>query len=160
MFHQQKNIGREKGLEKLMRFCAYQERTQWEVRQKIKSLGLSGKDADWIEDYLIEEKFFDDQRFAQAYVRGKFNQQKWGKIKIKLGLKQKGVASDIAETSLATNIDEEQYAQTLLGLLEKKLASLDANEEYLSKKAKLIRFAIGRGFEPSLIEKCAQQVLS
>jgi regulatory protein len=150
-------INKEKALEKMMRFCAYQERSRWEIEQKIRPLGINRADTEWVLAQLENERFFDDARFAAQYVRGKFNGQKWGRLKIRLGLKQKGVDAGTAEEALS-QLDDEQYRETLEGLLLKKKESLPADEEPFQQKAKLFRFATSKGFEPTWVEVALKKI--
>ena len=69
-------------LGKMAKFCAYQERCQSEIKYKLFGTGLSNDEIDNIICDLIEHKFLDEERFAKAFVRGKFNQKGWGRIKI------------------------------------------------------------------------------
>jgi regulatory protein len=72
-------------------YCAYQERSQQEVRDKLYEWDLKPAEVENIIIRLIENNYVNEERFAKAYVRGKFNQKGWGRIKIKQGLKQKRV---------------------------------------------------------------------
>ena len=72
-------------------YCAYQERAQQEVRNKLYEWGLHQQDTESIISELILTNFLNEERFAASYVSGKFNIKRWGKIKIKQGLKLKKV---------------------------------------------------------------------
>ncbi|HZZ74805.1 MAG TPA: RecX family transcriptional regulator, partial [Puia sp.] len=76
-------ISPEKALQKLKHFCGYQERSHTEVKQKLNSLGLSGKEAEELISRLIEEEYLNEERFAIAYASGKSRNNGWGRIKIK-----------------------------------------------------------------------------
>ena len=77
---------------KIQSFCAYQERCQKEVREKLKSLHTNSLEAEQIIAELIEENFLNEQRFASAFARGKFRIKKWGRKKIESKLKFKEVS--------------------------------------------------------------------
>src|ERR1700760_1960258 len=79
------------GLSKAEHFCAYQERAQQEVRDKLYEWGLYPQAVENIISKLIESNYLNEERFAKEYTRGKFNQKSWGRIKIKQGLKLKQV---------------------------------------------------------------------
>ena len=78
--------------EKMKDFCAYQERSQLEVRQKLYQSSFMGEDAEFVISELIKENFLNEERFARSFARGKFRMKQWGKIRIKLELKQKGIS--------------------------------------------------------------------
>lgn len=100
---------------------------------------------------LVKEKFIDDNRFADAFVRDKLKFNGWGKQKIVFKLRSLGVAADIIERALRENYycsDEKLSGQEVLEkLLEKKWKSLKEDEPLQVRKAKAVRFAAGRGFE-------------
>ena len=72
-----------------MKYCAYQERSQSEVRNKLKSLKVYYEIIEQVIAELINQDFLNEERFARAYARGKFNINGWGKRKIIAGLKHK-----------------------------------------------------------------------
>lgn len=141
-----------------MKYCAYQDRCITEVEQKMRQLNVPQEEKDGFIDKLIDEKFLDENRFIQGYVKGKFNGNKWGKIKIKFALKQKGFSDyDIAQ-AIETHINDEVYLNTLENLLKQKYKTLK-NDLYSSeKKQKLIAFAYARGFEISHSSQIAKQL--
>ncbi len=69
---------RQQSKTKAARYCAYQERTQQEVRDKLYSYGLYTDMVEEVLTELIMEGFVSEERYAQAYCRGKFMSNKWG----------------------------------------------------------------------------------
>ncbi len=106
---------------------------------------LSTADQEAIIDQLIHEKFIDEARFAQAYVKDKFVFNKWGKYKISFQLKLKKVPQNLIEDAL-NQIEEESYKTTIQELAQSKLKQIKGKTSY-EKKAKLVRFLVQRGFE-------------
>ena len=94
---------REQALRKAESFCAYQERSQHEIRNKLYEWGLHQNDVETIISELIEANFLNEERFAIAYSLGKFRIKGWGKIKIKHGLKLKRVPEKLIHKSLQKN---------------------------------------------------------
>src|ERR1700743_3931164 len=136
-------------LEKAEHFCAYQERAQQEVRDKLYEWGLWPDVVENIIVNLIGGNFLNEERFAKAYVQGKFKQKGWGRIKIKQGLKLKKVPDVLIRKALLM-IDGDDYVDTLSRTLEKKAAVLSEKDEY-KRRYKLQQYAMGRGFESDLI---------
>lgn len=136
-------------LAKAEHFCAYQERSQQEVRDKLYEWGLWPDAVEQVISQLIEGNFLNEDRFAKAYTKGKFNQKAWGKIKIKQGLKFKRVPDVLIKKALLT-IDMDDYLAALTHVLEKKAASLSEKNK-LTRKYKLQQYAMGRGYEADLI---------
>jgi regulatory protein len=135
-------------LSKAEHYCAYQERSQQEVRDKLYDWGLWTSAIENIMSKLIEENFLNEDRFAKAYVRGKFNQKHWGKIKIKQGLQLKKVSPPLIKKALLT-IDLDDYIATLTAVIEKKARTL-TERNGIKKRYKLQQYALSRGFEPEL----------
>jgi len=137
------------GLVKAESYCAYQERAQQEVRDKLYDWGLRPNEVEEVITELITTNFLNEERFANAYVSGKFNIKKWGKIKIKQGLKLKRVPDKMIIKALNT-IDYDDYLRTILAAAEKKSGVLTEKDAY-KRKHKLITYLMGKGFESNLI---------
>lgn len=136
-------------LDKMAKYCAYQERCEKDVIDKLKTFELSDFDRKELLNYLIINRFVDNRRFAKSFVRGKINQNGWGLNKIRFHLMQKGVAKEIIEEALH-DADEDLYRQRLIEILKTKTKTVKAENEF-EKKRKLAAFAIQRGFESSLV---------
>lgn len=130
-------------------YCARSEKSESEVREKIRSYGLTDADIQRMTDYLRRERYVDDSRFARAYVADKFRFNRWGKRKIAMMLHSKGVDRTIAAEAIAT-IDDDLYRETLLTLLSEKASSIRDTDDY-RRRTKLFAFAAQRGFEPQII---------
>jgi len=146
----EKKITDEKvALTKAEHYCAYQERSQQEVRDKLYEWGLWPQAVENIIVQLISGNYLNEERFAKAYTKGKFNQKGWGKIKIKQGLKLKQVPDVLIKKSLAM-IDPDDYLQTLETIISKKAALITEKDAY-KRRYKLQQYAMGRGYEADLI---------
>lgn len=132
-------------------YCAFQERSQQEVRDKLYAWGLESNEVENLLAELISGNFLNEERFALAYAGGKHRIKKWGKFRIKQGLKQKSVSEPIIRTALAS-LDPEEYRGNLLGLLEKKWASLPDQDPY-KRKQRLLNYALSKGYEQGLINE-------
>jgi regulatory protein len=132
-------------------FCAYQERTQQEVRERLNEWDVYGDDADLVIVELIEQNYLNEERFAKTFAGSKFRVKSWGKHKIRQHLKQRGITGYNLDQAMK-EIEPDSYQQRLAELLEKKKRSLtDSNP--LVIKQKLARYAIGKGYEPDLVWK-------
>ncbi|WKV13009.1 regulatory protein RecX [Marivirga harenae] len=131
------------------RYCATQDRTQQQVRDKLYDWGLYGDEVEEVIAWLISEDFINEERFAQSYVRGHFRLKKWGRIKIKQGLEQKKI-SEYCITVGMKEIDVEEYQDTIIKLLEKKWQTIKDSNQYI-KKQKVVRYLLQKGFESDLV---------
>ncbi|WP_205500562.1 regulatory protein RecX [Rufibacter psychrotolerans] len=141
---------KKEALPKIAAYCAYQERTQNEVRAKLLDYGLDLEEADELIILLTQEKLLDEERYAQAFVRGKYGLKRWGRRKIQLGLKAKGL-SDYCIRKGLQEIDPEVYWSNLLYLLEKKNAS-ETERNPLARRQKIHYFLQSKGYELDLIQ--------
>ena len=136
-------------LDKMAKYCAYQERCTKDVTDKLKTFDIPETDKKEILDYLTDNRFVDDERFARSFVRGKINQSGWGVNKIRFHLMQKDIDKELIDEALGQT-DEEVYRQRLIDILKTKSKTVKAASDY-EKKRKLAAYAIQKGFEPSLV---------
>ena len=136
-------------LDKMAKYCAYQERCVKDVRDKLKTFEIPEKEKEKILDYLLDNRFVNDERYAKAFVRGKVNQSGWGVNKIRFHLIQKGIDKDIIDEALGQT-DNEVYRQRLIDILKTKSKTIKANSDF-EKKRKLAAYAMQKGFEGNLI---------
>ena len=146
-------------LQKLKKYCAYQERSHSEVRTKLISLEVYGDTLEEVILELVQEDYLNEERFARAYARGKHRIKKWGRGKIKQGLKLKRV-SDYCIKKAMTEIDEEGgYEETLKTHLEKYIdLRKDKYDKYTLRK-KAFAQGVSKGFETHLINSQLSQIL-
>jgi len=138
-------------------YCAYQERSQQEVRDKLYEWGLHKAAVENIISNLIGNNFLNEERFSKAYAMGKFRQKGWGKVKIKQGLKFKQVPDVLIKKALLT-IPGDDYIQMLEKVLTKKNNVLNEKDPY-KRKYKLQQYAMGRGYENDLIADVLKDLL-
>jgi regulatory protein len=150
---QRQRLSKEQALQKLRHYCAYQERSHDEVKQKLYGLGLYRQDVEESISKLIEENYLNEERFAIAFAGGRFRTKQWGRVKIEYELKQKKVSSYCIKKAL-NEIDGDAYLKTLQQLARKKWNSLKApgNTEYV-KSSKTTTWLLQRGFERALISQ-------
>ena len=142
-------------LSKIYRYCAYQERSHREVKEKLFSYGLHSDEVDQILSKLITEGFVNEERFAKAFAGGKFRMKKWGRLKIENELNVLGLSRKCITRGLDEILDED-YIKTLQQLLKKK-NNLISEPEVFKKRNKLAQYAIGRGYEPELVWKLIKE---
>lgn len=134
---------------KIESYCAYQERAQQEVRDKLYEWGMHEEEVENIIADLIAENFLNEERFAKAFARGKFNLKGWGIIKIKQHLKAKRISDPLIKIALK-EIDMDDYEHKLEELIEKKVKGDVKSLSYV-EKAKLVRYLQSKGYDSTLI---------
>jgi regulatory protein len=136
-------------------WCAYQERCQQEVRDKLYAWGLYPDAVENIIAELITRGFIDEERFAVAFCGGKFRIKKWGRVKLRVELKRRKVSEYCIQKGLAA-IDEEDYLKTLKKLAEEKRKSTKEPLP-LKKKYKVMQYLVSRGYESDLVRELVDE---
>ena len=112
-------------------------------------MGMIPMVIDELIDYLIQENFLNEERFAQSFARGKFNIKYWGKQRIVRELKARDISAYCIKKGLS-EINTEDYINTFNKIADKKAANL-SNYPIQTQKKKLIDYLKYRGWESSLI---------
>ncbi len=137
--------------QKAAAYCAYQERTQAEVRARLKKWGTWGDAAEAIIAELVVQNYLSEERFAKAYSGGKFRMKSWGRLKIKQELARRGLSSYNVAQGMA-EITEGEYRERLRQLLQKKWDMVVRSEANpLKRRQKLLRYAASKGYEQDLV---------
>jgi regulatory protein len=131
--------------QKLVNYCVYQDRCHSEVEQKMREFVLIPEAKDEILLYLMKENYLNEERFTRSYIRGKFNIKHWGKNKIKMHLKQKGITEKLINKSF-DEIDDEDYLRIIKKIYENYFLKQKGLQAY-QKKSKTIKYLLSRGFE-------------
>ncbi|WP_318840686.1 regulatory protein RecX [Reichenbachiella ulvae] len=143
------NLSKKEAKLRAANYCAYQERSQKEVRNKLYEYGLYSDEVEDVLTDLIMENFINEERFALSYAGGKFRIKRWGRNKIKQGLKQHDVSEYCIKKGLK-EIDADDYIATLCDLIERKAESLSESNVF-KKQEKVSRHLIYKGYEPDLV---------
>lgn len=135
---------------KLGHYCAYQERAESEVWNKLKSLEVSEELSEKLIELLKKDKFLNNKRFARFYAQGKFTHKKWGKLKIKSNLKQKEISSENIEFALGL-IKIREYKATINLLIDKKARSIKDKSQLFVFRKKIVDSIRMKGFEADIV---------
>lgn len=133
----------------LENYCAYQERCHKEVQLKLKKMGMIPEAMDKIIVHLIEHNYLNEERFAKAFVRGKFRFKNWGKNRLVRELKFREISKYSIESGLS-EIEPEEYLEVLDELVKKRIAQVKERNPY-KKKRKVADYLLYRGWESHFI---------
>ena len=136
----------------LAALCAQAEHCQWEMLEKMRRWEVPEEAQARVMQRLVKERYVDDERYAQAFVKDKIRYNKWGRRKVEQALWQKHIDEDIRKRVL-DEVDDDEYLKVLRPLLKQKRKSTKANSDY-ELNQKLMRFAMGRGFTFDIIRQC------
>ncbi|WP_299520757.1 regulatory protein RecX [Winogradskyella sp.] len=141
----------------LKNYCAYQERCHKEVKAKLKDMKMIPEAIDKIIVALIEHNYLNEERFAKAFVNGKFRIKKWGRNRLIRELKYREVSKYAINIALK-EIDEEEYYLVLDELIKKRIHQVKENNSF-KKKKKVADYLSYRGWESNLIYEKLNQYL-
>lgn len=153
-----KQLSKEQALQKAKHYCGYQERSHYEVREKLYALGMHKQQVEELLSQLIEENYLNEERFATEFAGGKFRMKQWGRVKIKYELKQKKVSEYCIKKALK-QIDETDYLRLLETLATKKWNSIKGDGiNHFVKMSKTTSYLMQKGFESDLIQSAISRL--
>ena len=132
--------------EKLSSFCAYQERCENDVKEKMRKLKMEKEEYAQYLTRLKDDNFLNEERYVKYFVSG-HAKKKWGKTKIKSALGGKRIDSSLIKRYL-DDMEEENYDEQIKLQAEKKWGTIKAKTPR-DKKTKLLRFLLSKGYEMS-----------
>ena len=136
----------------LAAMCAQAEHCEQEMRDKMKRWGIDPDAQDRVVARLVKERYVDNERYTRAFVKDKIRYNKWGRRKVMQALWMKRIDDDI-QRSVLDEIDDKEYIDVLVPLLKQKRKTIKAKSDY-ELNQKLVRFALSRGFDFSIIRQC------
>ncbi|MEE1147625.1 MAG: regulatory protein RecX [Alistipes sp.] len=147
--HEPKTKTAEQALNALMRLCSKAEKSSGDALRLMYRWGVPIAERQGVLDKLVEMRFIDDARYAEAYTREKSQLAGWGARKIAQNLYQKGVSKDIVAKTLAMLESDDQRAM-LEKRLQRKLPTIKATTDY-ERRGKLLRYALSLGYDYDMV---------
>ncbi|MCQ2344029.1 MAG: RecX family transcriptional regulator [Paludibacteraceae bacterium] len=138
-------------LEKMANYCSRAEHCEQDIWDKLKGNEIANGEKCEIVEWLVRERFVDNSRYARAYVKDKFQFNKWGRKKIWMMLKGKRIDESVISEAMEV-IDEDKYIEVLREVIDVQRKKVKGKSEY-EVKGKLYNFALARGFEGRLISE-------
>ena len=149
-------ISETKAFSRMSNLCARKECCVFDIKTKLLRYNLEPDTIEKIIAELKKEKYIDEVRFVRSFINDKIRFNKWGKVKIQYALRQKRIPENIVADAFF-DYSEEELNDSLPDLLKAKWKTIKGNSEY-EKQNKLIRFALGRGFDMSNILQCLKKL--
>ena len=144
-------------LQSLMRLCARAEKSSGDALRLMRGWGVPEEEREGVLQKLIEQRFIDDQRYAEAYMREKSNLAGWGARKIAFQLRQKGIDKEVISTTLS-RLDSDAQLEQLITKLERKMRSTKAANSY-ELRGKLLRYGMGLGFDYEMTRSAIDKII-
>ena len=147
----------EQALAALMRLCARAEKSQEDARRLMRGWGVAEKDAEQVLGRLVRDRFIDDSRYAEAFVREKLRLSGWGEYKIRTALQRKGVSKERIDAALS-QADRPAMGERLAQQLERKARTGKYTSPY-ELKTKLIRYGLSLGYDYEAVMDAASAMV-
>ena len=139
----------DEAINRMEQYCTYQDRCHKEVEQKLYEMNMIPQAKAEILMHLIEQNYLNEERFAKAFVRGKFRIKKWGRQRLRLELKRRNIHINLINSALK-EISDVDYLETFNEIATKKAESLNVpNRQVLRKK--IADYLFYRGWESHLV---------
>ena len=140
----------EEAKRRMERYCAYQERSHREVKEKLREMRMIPQVIDEILVHLITHDFLNEGRFTSSFIRGKFNQKGWGRDRLRRELSFRRIESRLIDKTLDQEISQEEYQEKLKSLGQKRWEAL-RGETLIKRKQKFVSYLVYRGWESDLV---------
>lgn len=148
----------EEALASLMRLCSRAEKAESDARRLMRGWGVAAADAENVLARLVRDRFIDDNRYAEAFVREKLRLSGWGAYKIRMTLQRKGVAKAIIDDALRQS-DDTDMTQRLRTQFERKIRTVRYTTQY-ELKTKLIRYGLSLGYDYETVLDAANSLVA
>lgn len=143
--HERRSKTPAEAMQSLMRLCARAEKSSGDALRLMRTWGVAESERRGVLEQLIAQRYIDDKRYAEAYVREKTQLSGWGARKIAMQLRQKGVAQEIIRNALGA-LDADNMEERLYERLARKSRNVKAANSY-ELRGKLLRYGLSLGYE-------------
>lgn len=154
----EKTLSYQEALLRAGKYCALQERCASQLTRKFADWGVEASERDELLQQLTSLGYLNEERFAKAFARGKFNIHGWGRMKIMASLRQLKISEALIEVGLE-EIAPDDYHTKLLNLLKKKIHILPKEMDEFLLRQKLTVFALSKGFLTEEIMQALKQII-
>ena len=147
----------EQALASLQRLCARAEKSSGDALRLMTTWKVEKSKQQEILQQLLRDKFIDDERYAEAFIREKTSLSTWGEYKIRTALRRKGIAEEIINSKLSL-LDSGDNIERLTLRLQRKARSIKYDTAY-QLKTKLLRYGLSSGFQMDQVMSSVEQVM-
>ena len=147
----------EQALASLQRLCARAEKSSGDALRLMTTWKVEKSKQHEILQQLLRDKFIDDERYAEAFIREKTSLSTWGEYKIRTALRRKGIAEEIINSKLNL-LDNSFNIERLTLRLQRKARGIKYDTTY-QLKTKLLRYGLSLGFQMDQVMSSVEQVM-
>jgi len=139
-----------------LRILNYRFNSEHELRRKLAAKDFDGETIDATIARLREEKWLDDARFAEAFVRTRMR-KRIGRLRIRRELIAAGVDDETAAGALRNNRDDEGEREAALAIARKRAARLDLSKP--QGRSKLTAYLLAQGYDMALVREVVRAAM-
>ncbi|MBN2008677.1 RecX family transcriptional regulator [candidate division KSB1 bacterium] len=136
--------------DRAIRFLSFRDRSEKEIRDKLKTLKIDAAVIDWVMDELKRLKLVDDGRFATAFAKGKMASKPMGEYLLRREMSAKGLSDKYIETAIEQINQEHDPYKLAMQLAEKQLKK-QGHVDAVKAKKRVSDFLLRRGFNWDII---------
>jgi len=143
---------------RVLDWLARRDRSEREVRDKLREWGTDDEEAGAVLDQLLDRGLVDDRAFAQKLADWHVRHDPMGPSRLLHEMRRRGLPPELADEAVAPLRDPERQRELALGLVRKRLPSLLP----LAPEARVRRlsgYLARRGFAESLVREMCHPLL-
>ncbi|KUK73406.1 MAG: Regulatory protein RecX [Clostridiales bacterium 38_11] len=140
-----------------MKLLTARQKTEKEMVDKLKAKNFTDDIIHYVLSYLKSYGYLDDKKYVELFLREKININRYGTMKLRNKLLQKGIPSELIEEGLG-RIDEETMIENAVYLANKKINSLNGQES-IDIRHKVYRHLASKGYSYTTIAKALTLVM-
>jgi regulatory protein len=150
------NEEKKKAKDRALKFLSYRDRSEKEIRTKLKDIGYDEKIIEWVIGELKRLKFLDDERFAQSYAQTQMITRPMGEYYLRRELKQKGLEAELIEQTIEKVYEEKDQLSVAIELAQQRKKRYKNIDEIKAKK-RVSDFLLRRGFDWDVVSEVMAQ---
>jgi regulatory protein len=132
-------------------YLAYKPRTEEEVRRKLRQEDVPSPVIEDVIARLYELEYLDDEAYAHDYAHNRFSSKKYGPVRIRRELTERGVDRRLADAAVDELFAEVDVTAAAWTHAEKRWPRLAGEDDPRRRRQKMYRYLRRRGFTSNTI---------
>ena len=143
--------------DRALNFLSYRPRSEKELQDWFKKKKIGNKTQKLIEKKLRRFNYLDDREFTRWWIEQRMTFRPFGKRRLALELRQKGINQEMIEEELG-KLEDDKLIELAEELAKKRMKTLK-NLPYFETREKLLAFLSRRGFRWEIIKTVVAKTL-
>lgn len=128
-------------------------RTVAETKDKMTMRGYAPIIVNEVINNLLQEKYLDDDNYAEVFINSMKNYKTWGRFMMKKKMYEKKLPQDIIDEKLAELVSDQDERTIAQRYLERHYKDINLLELPYHEKQKLMRRLLSRGFGMDIVKE-------